>query len=128
MRRIHLALSAATLALLSGAGTAFAHPPHWAPAHGYRAQGHAPRVMAVAPRWVRIAPPPAIVYRAPVRRVHVVRVVRPHRHDAAAGALAGAIAGALIGGSLAHGEQHLPAVAVGSVIGAVVGHEIAGGH
>ena len=127
MRPIHFVSSLAALALLGSAGAAFAHPPQWTAVHGYRGHAPATRAVAVAPRWVRVAPPPAIVYAAPLRHNRPFRIVRPRAH-VAAGALAGAIAGALIGGSLAHGEQHLPAVAVGSVIGAVVGHEIAGGH
>lgn len=67
----------ATLAL-GFSGFALADPPHWAPAHGWRAKHygyyHAPRAVYVAPApRIVYAPPPRVVYpyyAAPV-------VVRP---------------------------------------------------
>lgn len=57
---------------LGFSGAALAHPPHWAPAHGYR--GHvehyrpyyvAPRTVYVAPRPVYVVPAPRVVYAHP---------------------------------------------------------------
>ena len=49
-------LAAAVLTAASGA--ALAHPPQWAPAHGYRAHHYQPYV-----RQYYYAPPPRVVYR-----------------------------------------------------------------
>lgn len=67
-----------TAATLGFAGSALANPPHWAPAHGWRAHHYvryyAPRPVVVvpAPRIVYAPPPPVVYpyYAAPV-------VVRP---------------------------------------------------
>jgi len=65
---------------LGFSGAALAHPPHWAPAHGYRAHYQhehsyyepyvAPRVVYVAPRPVYVAPAPRVVYAAPPAPVY----------------------------------------------------------
>jgi hypothetical protein len=63
-------------ATLGFSGAALAHPPHWAPAHGYRGHyGHevshyrphyvAPRPVYVAPRPVYVVPAPRVVYAHP---------------------------------------------------------------
>jgi hypothetical protein len=83
-------LVAATLAALSG--TALAHPPEWAPAHGYRAhQYERPYV-----RYYPVAPRPVYVreYYRPSPPVAVYRVPHPD-----AGAI---LFGALLGGVIAH--------------------------
>ena len=61
-----------TAAALGFSGAALAHPPHWAPAHGYRAHHDyyrpyvvAPRAVYVAPRPVYVVPAPRVVYAAP---------------------------------------------------------------
>ena len=59
-------------------GAALAKPPHWAPAHGYRAHQHyqqhyrphyrpyyAARPVYVAPRPVYVVPAPRVVYAPP---------------------------------------------------------------
>ena len=66
-----LALAAATGTTLLAAAPAFAQPPHWAPAHGWRAQHHQPRHCHRAPTYVYYQPrpvyvPPPVVYSAPV--------------------------------------------------------------
>ena len=60
-------------AALGFSGFALADPPHWAPAHGWRANHygyyHAPRAVYVAPApRIVYAPPPRVVYHyaAPV--------------------------------------------------------------
>ena len=63
-------------ASLGFSGAALAHPPQWAPAHGWR--GHheyehshyrpyyvPPRAVYVAPRPVYVVPAPRVVYAAP---------------------------------------------------------------
>ena len=70
LKKITLA-SAAGLTLLTAA-PAFANPPHWAPAHGWRAQHHhyyrAPAyVYYHQPRPVYVPPP--VVYYPPPRPV-----------------------------------------------------------
>jgi hypothetical protein len=62
-------------ATLGFSGAALAHPPHWAPAHGYRAHYVAPRPVFVAqpvyvaPRPVYVVPAPRVVYAAPPRPI-----------------------------------------------------------
>ena len=80
-----LALAAATGTVLLAAAPAFANPPHWAPAHGWRAQHgthhqyRPQRVIVVRPAPVYYVPapvytyPPAPVYYAPARPVVVYR-------------------------------------------------------
>lgn len=62
------ALAAAVLTAASGA--ALAHPPHWAPAHGYRAHHYQPQARYYYP------PAPRVVYR-PVPLVPAATVVIP---------------------------------------------------
>lgn len=87
-------------ALTAASGAALANPPHWAPAHGYRAhQAHyqpqvryypvAPRPVYVVQRPVYVAPRPVYVAPAPV-------IYAPHPD---AGAI---LFGALLGGVIAH--------------------------
>jgi len=89
------ALVAAALLTLSGA--ALAQPPHWAPAHGWRAK-QAPVRHYVAPR-------PAVVhhyYRPAPRPVYVVHRAPPpppvvvHHHSHAVPVLFGALVGAAV--------------------------------
>ena len=81
-RKIVLALAAGTTLL--AAAPAFADPPHWAPAHGWRAKHHHPhyyyrapayvyypaRPVVVVPPPVYYAPPPAPVYYRPAPVVY----------------------------------------------------------
>ena len=73
-----LLLAAASLGF---SGAALADPPHWAPAHGWRAHhGHehshyrpyyvAPRPVYVVPRPVYVVPAPRVVYAAPPAPVY----------------------------------------------------------
>ena len=68
-----LALTAAAGTSLLAAAPAFADPPHWAPAYGWRAHNHyphyyrAPAYVYYPARPVVVAPPPAYYYTpAPV--------------------------------------------------------------
>jgi len=126
-----IAVLTAAGAALGAAAPAFADPPHWAPAHGYRAKHHAPRMVPVYPRpYAVITHRPVVAYRAPAYYGGPAYAYRGHRgYDyGASGALAGAVAGALIGGSVTHGDERVAGVAIGSVLGAVIGHELAGGY
>ena len=89
-----------TIALAALSGTALAHPPEWAPAHGYRAQQtyrYQPQVRyyAAAPRPVYVARP---VYLAP-RPVYVAPAPVVYAPHPDAGAI---LFGALLGGIIAH--------------------------
>lgn len=125
-----IAILTAAGAALGVAAPAFADPPYWAPAQGNRYQHHAPRAIAVHPRpVVFVRPAPVALYRAPVYYGPApMPAYRVHGNYAAGGALAGAVAGALIGGSVGYGDQRVAAIAIGSLVGAVIGHELAGGH
>ena len=66
-KKIALAIAAGTT--LIAAAPAFAHPPHWAPAYGWRAGHHRhhyrPQQVVVvppAPYYYYAPPPPAFVY------------------------------------------------------------------
>jgi hypothetical protein len=76
LKKILLAASTTAAALGFSSG-AFASPPHWAPAHGYRAHYEharpyyvAPRPVYVAPRPVYVVPAPRVVYAAPPAPVY----------------------------------------------------------
>ena len=78
LKKILITVGAAAATL--GSGLALAHPPHWAPAYGYRAHYRpyyvAPRPVYVmpAPRYVYAPPPPVVYpyYAAPVAPAAVV--------------------------------------------------------
>ena len=66
-------------ALTAASGAALAHPPHWAPAHGYRAKHYQPQVRYYyppAPRVLYYPPAPRVVYR-PLPVVPAATVVLP---------------------------------------------------
>jgi len=66
LKKILITAGAAAATLASG--LALANPPHWAPAHGWRAhQVYRPvyRPYYVAPRPVYVMPAPRIVYAPP---------------------------------------------------------------
>jgi hypothetical protein len=64
LKKILLATSAAAATLGFSSG-AFADPPRWAPAHGWRAHHQPARVYYYAPRPVYVVPAPRVVYAAP---------------------------------------------------------------
>ena len=69
-----LALAAAAGTTLLAAAPAFASPPRWAPAHGWRAHHHQPHYFYPGPAYVYYQPrpvyvPPPVVYYAPPRPV-----------------------------------------------------------
>ena len=79
-----IALTLAAGATLLVAAPVFADPPHWAPAHGWRAKHHHPhhyyrapayvyypaRPVVVVPPPVYYAPPPAPVYYRPAPAIY----------------------------------------------------------
>ncbi len=85
MNLTKLALAAAAGSALLAAAPAFAHPPHWAPAHGWRAQHYrphyfrAPAYVYSPARPVVVAPPP--YYYAPPAPVFYGRIpITPDLH------------------------------------------------
>ena len=70
-----LALAAVAGTTLLAAAPAFANPPHWAPAHGWRAQHHQPRHYYRGPAYVYV--PAAPVYYAPPAPYYYAPPPRP---------------------------------------------------
>ena len=62
-------ITAAAGMLLLAASSAFAHPPHWAPAHGWHAKHHYRPYYYAPPAYVVVRPQPYYVY-APAPRVY----------------------------------------------------------
>jgi hypothetical protein len=100
-----IALATAAGAALAFAAPAFADPPRWAPAPGYRHhqqekhRGHSHGFVVVAPRPVFIAPPPArVIYRPYVVYSPPPAVVYSAPFDGTAAAtIGGAVLGAYLG-------------------------------
>lgn len=128
--------------LLLAAAPAFAEPPRWAPAYGYR--NHSERVVVVKQRPVREVR--TVVVREPVvvrRTVFVERPVyvqpRPvyvrepmyapapvyagYGNANVLGTLGGAIIGAAIGSQVGHGNGRTAATAIGAVVGGAIGSQ-----
>lgn len=128
--------------LFVAAAPAFADPPRWAPAHGYRQ--HHDRVVVVKHRPVREVR--TVVVREPVIVRRTVFVERPvyvqHRpvyvHEPVyapapvyagygdanvLGTLGGAIVGAAIGSQIGGGNGRTAATAIGAVVGGVIGSQ-----
>lgn len=64
-----LVLATGLTAALGFSSGAFADPPHWAPAHGWRAK-HKHHGHYYAPRPVYVVPAPRVVYAAPPAPVY----------------------------------------------------------
>jgi surface antigen len=97
----------ASLALPSPPG-AYADPPAWAPAHGWRKKHDPNYVGYTGKQWP-----------------DDYGVVSGHCDYETAGAVVGAAVGGAIGSSVGKGEGKTVAVLVGTVVGAVVGQRIA---
>jgi len=124
---------AAALLVLGVSGAAWAEPPPWAPAHGYRAKfghGHQPHVVHEHHHYYHGYPRErAAVARPRHHRGHYAPAPRHYapapRHDGGTfGALVGAALGGLLGAQIGDGKGQLAATAAGSVGGYVVGREI----
>ena len=106
-------------ALLAIAAPAMADPPHWAPAHGYRAKQNAVvhrHVQPVVNRTVVVHHHQPVVHRTVVHRYHEPhRTVVVHRPAPVYAAPA----------PVYHGPNVLGTV-VGGVIGAVIGSQVGG--
>ena len=117
----------ATGAALAAALPAFAGPPHWAPAHGYRhkhervvvVERHYRPVVreVIVERPVYVRRRPVVVYEAPTYYADPPMAVRGN----VLGALGGAIVGAAVGSQIGHGDGRTAATAVGAVVGGVIG-------
>lgn len=120
-----IAVLTAAGAALATAAPAFADPPYWAPAHGWRAKHHrevvvvqhrpyyvARRVYVQAP--VVVAPP---VYYAPAPAYGVV-------YGGGLATVGGALAGAIIGNQFGHGDGRIASTVIGASVGALVGSQL----
>jgi uncharacterized protein YcfJ len=132
-KKIFCMLSAGTL--LAAAAPAFADPPRWAPAHGYRhhpqqvvvKHHHRPVVREVIVRQTVVVERPVYVHR-PAIVVHQPpayyggrAVYAAPAYDPALATLGGAIIGAAIGSQIGRGDGRTAAIAVGAVLGGVLG-------
>ena len=128
--------------MFAAAAPAFADPPSWAPAHGYRAQQVHERQVFVARHHQRqpvvrevIVRRPVVVHRTVVvqRPAHIARPVyygapvyagsvyaAPHP-DAVLGTLGGAIIGAAVGSQIGKGDGRTAAIAIGAIVGGALG-------
>ena len=111
-------------ALLAVAAPAMADPPHWAPAHGYRAKQlvvvHR-HVQPVVNRRVVVHHPP-VVHRTVVHRYHEPRTVVVHRPAPVYAAPAPVYAAP----APVYGGPNVLGTVVGGVIGAVIGSHVGG--
>ncbi len=100
-------LATAALGLLLVGPEAFAAPPPWAPAHGYRAK-HAERYTGYTGyRW---------------DRDYGISGGRCNRDEV--GTVLGAVVGGAIGGAVYDGDSKLVAILIGATVGAIIGREI----
>ncbi len=116
-------------ALAALAAPAFADPPDWAPAHGWRDHhdGDAPGYV-----WARVERVTPIYARSayPVRREACEQqpgyVVSQERYHTGSGSTAGTLLGAVIGGALGnqvgHGGGRTAATIAGAVVGGAIGN------
>lgn len=100
-------LAAAGMALLLAGPEAFAAPPPWAPAHGYRAKNAPLYTGYTGYRW---------------DRDFGVAGGRCNRDEV--GTVLGAVVGGAIGGAVYDGDSKLVAILVGATVGAIIGREI----
>ena len=118
------------LTLAAIAAPAFADPPDWAPAHGWRdhhGEDGGPRYV-----WARVERVTPIYARTgyPVRRQVCEQqpgyVVRQDRYHSGSGSTAGTLLGAVVGGALGnqvgHGDGRAAATIAGAVIGGAIGN------
>lgn len=112
-----LPAAAALLLALFLPANAFADPPPWAPAHGYRHHHHE--------RYVEEAPPPPPPVLPWYRRGERSDYIRSGRCDRARlGAVIGGVVGGLAGSRLGQGDGRAAATIAGTVIGVLVGRAI----
>jgi uncharacterized protein YcfJ len=121
-------------ALAAIAAPAFADPPDWAPAHGWRDhhENDGPRYV-----WARVERVTPIYARSgyPVRREVCEQqpgyVVSQDRYQQGSGSTAGTLLGAVIGGALGnqvgHGDGRAATTIAGAVIGGAIGNNVTRG-
>lgn len=138
-RTVGFSVAAAALMLGGGGTVAWADPPPWAPAHGYRAKHihhhyyHEPAHVHEHHYHEHHYHLHEHVHRY-VHEYEHARVERPryyhkpkvvhHEHRAALGGLVGAAAGGLLGAQVGNGRDQLAATAAGSVFGYIIGREL----
>lgn len=113
--RVAVALVAAAL-VFPAAAPAFADPPHWAPAHGWRAKQHGPGAWRPYRAYaVRAAPP---------RYVQVPDSGAAFCSRDLIGAVIGGGLGGLAGSRIGKGDGRTVAIVVGTIAGGVIGGSI----
>ena len=115
MRKTLLAIAAAALTL--PAAPAFADPPPWAPAHGYRAK------QARYDNYGRYVQPVALTRSDRVWRGDDGRYYC-RRDNGTTGLIVGAAAGALLGRTIDGGRERTLGTIIGAAGGALLGREI----
>ncbi len=110
-RRASYAFAAALAVALTApfGAPAFADPPAWAPAHGYRAKHKKPKIRHYEPEGAHLA-------------ANVIDFGRCDRE--LIGSIIGGAGGALLGSTIGKGDGRLAAVAAGTFIGMIVGGSI----
>ena len=125
-----IAVLTAAGAAFATAAPAFADPPYWAPAHGWRAKHHREFVVvhhrpyyvarpAFVPTPVVVAPP---VYYAPPPAYGV------YYGGNGLATVGGALAGAIIGNQFGHGDGRIASTLIGATVGAAVGSRLEAGY
>lgn len=128
--------------MLSAASAAFADPPDWAPAHGWRARHqhevmvhhrsyygapvyYAPRSHYYEPAYTYYAPAPAYTYYAPAPTYYAPA---PVYYGPGAATVGGAVVGAIIGNQISDRRHRGAATAAGALVGAFVGSQLEYGY
>lgn len=130
VRNKSLIIVAVAVSLAASGGAAYADPPPWAPAWGWRAKHHdgepvyvVPQPVYVAPQPIYAVPPPPAVTVLPWGAQPTAApygIASSTCHRKALGALIGAGAGAYIGNNLSRHQQVATTIA-GGVLGDIVG-------
>ena len=132
-----LALVTAAGLMLSAASTAFADPPYWAPAHGWRAK-HQRQVVVVHHRPHYVARPvyaaapivvaPPVYYASPAYYAPLPVYGTVYYGGSGLATVGGAVAGAIIGNHFGHGDGRVASTLIGATLGAVVGSRLEYGY
>ncbi len=120
-----LALATTTGLMLSAASTAFADPPYWAPAHGWRAK-HIRQVVVVHHRPHYVARP--VYYASPAYYAPLPAYGTVYYGGTGLATVGGAVAGAIIGSQFGHGDGRVASTLIGATVGAVVGSRLEAGY
>ena len=108
--------------VIPAAAPAFADPPHWAPAHGWRAKHHRP--VHYGPRSWHPYPAYVVTPAAPPRYVQVPASGAAFCSRDLIGAVIGGGLGALAGTRVGKGDGRTVAIIVGTITGGAIGGSI----